>query len=336
MDGIKRVVVALLAGLAVAVGLRRLTEPRRVPPARTTPAPPVPPPDATEADRGGGGPLEVVKGLRDRIKRDRVSLISGSLAYKSMLSLVPALVAAVSIYGLVLSPEDVEEQIDQLSAQLPAGATEIISGQLNDIVTSPGLGIGAVVGIVVALWSASSGAATLIQAINLAYETTDDRPFLRRRLLAVGFTVGFLAIGGLSIAAMAVLPILLRDAGFGGAAAVFLEYGRWPIVIVALLVGLALAYRFAPDRTGAHIEWMSWGALAATVGFLGVTAGFGYYATNFGRFNETYGTLGAVIVLLLWFYLSGFVILLGAELNAELEAAERGRLSVRDRQPAPG
>lgn len=315
---------AILGALVVILGVRRVLKPIATPSDQAPQTPETPTiDDQPESETWQARVLDVFAGLRERIKRDRLSLISGSLAYKGILSLVPALVATVSVYGLVLAPENVRSQIDKISESLPAGASELVTNQLNDIVATPaaGLGVSAVLGILIAIWGTSSGAATLIQAINLAYETTDDRPFLRRRALAIAFTLGMLALGGLAIGAMVVLPVVLREAGLDGAAAIVLQYGRIPIVFLVLLAGLALAYRYAPDRSDARIQWTSLGAVLAALLLLLVTAGFGLYVSSFGNFNDTYGALGAVIVLLLWFYLSGFVVLLGAELNAELETS---------------
>lgn len=267
----------------------------------------------------GGGPgwKGFLKDLGGEVKEDRLTIIAGSLAYSGMLAVFPLLIAAVSIYGLAFSPEQVQEQIGQLVDVLPASARALLVEQLTSLTetSTTGLGIGLAVSLLAALWSASSGMKALVVGINVVHDESEDRSFLKARGLALAFTLGFLVTGGVAFAVIGFLPKILDAVGLGDTGAAVLEILRFPLMFLIVLVGLAALYRFAPAHKQPGWKVSSAGAVVAAVLWVIAVVGFAFYVNNFGKFDATYGTIGGVIVLLLFFFLSGFVVLLGAEID---------------------
>ncbi len=267
--------------------------------------------------------LPVLRRVKRQAVGDNVSLLSGGVAFFALLAIVPLLVAALSIWGLFASPGDATRVIRDLASGLPRSAQNLIRQQLHSIATrsNAGLGLTALVSIVVALWSASSGVKHLIEAVNTAYGEAEDRGFVRVRVLAVLLTFGALFFMLVAVALIAVLPGALADAGVPHGVRVVLDVLVWPVLAVMMVTGLALLYRFAPARTDPEWRWLSWGAVLATLGWLVASALFALYSSNLGSYDRTYGSLGGVVVLMLWLYLTALVVVLGAELDAALEAA---------------
>lgn len=281
------------------------------------------------------GPLEiplaglwqVAKRVRSETGRDNLSLLAAGVAFYFLLSVFPALIAVVNLYGLASDPEQIYRQIRELSAVLPPGAVELIDEQAREIVggdSKAGLGIGFVASILGVLWSASAGTLGLIHAVNAAYDEDENRSFVKVRGLALAFTLGAIVFVLFAVGLVAVAPQALRHVGLGGEARTVIEVLRWPVLAAAMLSGLALVYRYAPARQSAGWRWVSWGSILATALWLGASALFSWYVSSFGRFNEVYGSLGAVIALLVWFFLTAYIVLLGAEVNAELERQGQG------------
>jgi membrane protein len=265
---------------------------------------------------------DVAVRVKAQMKAHDVPLLAAGVAFFAMLALVPALVALVSVYGLVADPEGIEGDIEDLLAAAPQEVEDLVTSQLSAIVESSSSGLrvgGAVVGFAVALLSASSGVKHLIGAVNLAYDEEETRGFLRLRGMALALTVA--AIVGLVVvvAVLIVFPEVLDDEGTQGLIRTALVVGRWPLLALIGLLALAVVYRYAPDRDDARWRWVSPGALFAMGVWVIASVGFSIYTANFGRYNETYGALGAVIVVLLWLYISAYVVVVGAEINAELE-----------------
>jgi membrane protein len=179
--------------------------------------------------------------------------------------------------------------------------------------------IGVIAGALVALWSASSGMSHLIDAINTAYDEDETRGFVRRRGLSLLLTVGAIGFVLFALAGIAVVPAVAEAANLGVVGSVLVQVVRWVVLFGGLLVGLAVLYRWAPDRDAPRWAWSSPGAIMAAVGWLVVSMLFSLYVSNFGSYNETYGSLGAIVVVMMWLYLSALVVVLGAELNTELE-----------------
>lgn len=270
---------------------------------------------------------DVLVRTKEAAKADNVPLLAGGVAFFALLALVPGLVALVSLYGLVADPTEVERQVRDLLGAAPQEVRELIRSQLRSIIegSDTGIGIGATVGIVLALYSASSGMKHLVSAINAAYDEDETRKFVKLRLVALTLTFGAVAFLAVTFAIVTLLPALLRGTALGGTAQWVITVLRWPALAAAMVVGLGVLYRFAPDRDEPRWRWVSVGAVAATVLWVVASIGFSVYAANFGRFNETYGSLGAVIVTMLWLFITAYVVIGGAELNSEVE-----RQTVRD------
>ncbi len=256
--------------------------------------------------------MAMIRVLAARLKAHTTTVIAGSLAYYALLAMFPAAIAGISIYGLVADTEDLTSLITTLAERLPEATATLIETELGNIVTGSeaGLGIATAIGVVAALWSASAGTKVLITGVNLAYGERETRSYIVVRGLALMLTIGMI-VGVVSVVAgVAVLPKLVDSA--------LTDIVRWPALIVLVVAGLAALYRIAPsDAPGRnHPIWQ--GAFAAAVVWLGATAGFSAGVTAF-NFGATYGALAGVVVLLLWFFLSGLIVLLGAEFNAAIE-----------------
>lgn len=286
---------------------------------------------ADQSDRGRAAtrPQEIpARGWRDiamRVKnemtQDNVDIIAGGLALYALLAVFPALAAAVSIYGLFASPAEIAGHLQQVAGILPEDATSILQQQLSKLAEHPQdtLSFGIIVGIGLALWSARKGMVALMNATNIAYDEEEQRGFFKQLLVSLAFTVGavvgFLAVLLLGVA----VPLALSLLPMGSAAEIILLMVRWVLLFGVAVLGLAVVYRFAPDRNRAQWRWVTPGSLIAATLWLIGSALFALYARNWGSYGETYGALGGVVVLLMWFYLSGYIIILGAEINSELE-----------------
>ena len=264
---------------------------------------------------------DVLARVKVEAKDDNVTLLAGGVAFFGLLALVPALVALVSLYGLVADPRDVERQVNDALGAAPTEVRDLVTQQLSSITGDAGsaLGLAAIISIVVALWSASSGIANLITGINAAYDEDETRGFVKRRGLALAFTVGAIVFLVIAFGLIAVLPSVLADSGLGVVGRIVAGVARWVVLLGAMVVALAILYRYGPDRDEPRWSWVSAGALVATVLWLAGSALFAVYTANFAKYNETYGSLGAVVVVMLWLYISALAVLVGAEINAELE-----------------
>jgi membrane protein len=249
-------------------------------------------------------------------------MIAASLSYYALLAMFPAAIAAASIYGLVADPATLENQVEELTAALPTKTAEFVAEQLNLIVdsSSSSLGLATTLSILLALWSASAGTKAMISAINHAYGERETRSFLALRGSAVLVTLGLIIFGVAATAAVGFLPQILSWIGLEDAAATTIAVLRWPIVIVIVVLGLGALFKLAPNRPWRMTRWINFGAIMSAVLWVLATIGMSLYVNRFGSgLGETYGTLTGLIVLMLWFFVSGFVVLLGAETNSYLE-----------------
>ena len=273
----------------------------------------------TEIPRKGW--FQILKRAWKEAKSDQVPLLAAGVAFYSFLALFPAMIAAVMLYGLVRDPVDVQRQVDQISDALPSDAASVVTTQLEAITsTSSGsLGLGLLVSLVLALWSASGGVGNIVSAINIAYDEEETRGFVKRKALSLVFTLAGIVFVVVAISLVAVAPAVLDNLVDAGPLRWGLEAVRWLGIVAAMTVALAVLYRVAPDRDDPQFKWVSVGAVVATVVWLLASVGFSLYVDNFGSYNKTYGALAGVVVLLLWLWLTMYVVLLGAEINAEAE-----------------
>ena len=267
---------------------------------------------------------DVAVRVKDESKTDQIVLLAAGVAFFGMLALVPALVALLSIYGLVADPGQIDEQlIDALSAT-PTEVRDLISQQVEDIgEASSGAVIVVVGGVLLALWSASTGMKHLITAINRAYDEEETRGFVRLRSLSLAMTLGAILFFVIAFPTIAVLPSLIAASPLGTAGRVVVGAIRFVVLFGGLLVGLAVLYRYAPDRADPKWSWAAPGAVVAAVVWVLGSFLFSVYTANFGTYNESYGALGAVVVVMFWLLLTALVVILGAELNCELERQTR-------------
>lgn len=252
---------------------------------------------------------------------DRIMTEAAGVTFYALLSVFPALTALVSLFGLFADPAMVGQQLQQAAGFIPSGGMQIIDEQLRRLASGePGsLGFSAVVGLGVALWSANQGTKAMFDALNVVYEEEEKRGFIRRTLISLAFTFGALVFTMLAMGAVVVLPVVLAFAGLESSTEWLLRLARWPLLILFITALLATLYRFGPSREKARWRWVSWGGVFAALAWAALSAGFSFYVGNFGNYDATYGSLGAVIGFMTWIWLSAMVVLFGAELNAEME-----------------
>ncbi|WP_303901377.1 YihY/virulence factor BrkB family protein [Thiohalomonas denitrificans] len=263
----------------------------------------------------------VGKRVKGDVSQDNLSVISAGVAFYAFLALFPALIALVSLYGLVASPTDVERLVGAMEGIMPQEVASIVSSQLQQVVDSAGsqLGIGLLIGVLVALWSATKGTKSLMTALNIVYEEQEERGFFRLNGVALLLTLGAIVAVILATGMVVAVPAILSFVNLPGVIESLVNWLRWPILALLAAFGIGILYRFAPSRHPPRWRWLNYGALTATVLWLIASGLFSWYVSNFGSYNETYGSMAAIVVLLMWFYLSAFVVLLGAELNREME-----------------
>lgn len=262
----------------------------------------------------------IITRLATDISDDRLSIVAGALAFYAMLALFPGLIALVSLFGLVVDPKEIETGVHQLTGILPPGARELLREQLHELVNTPStsLSVGLLISVLTALWSASSGVDALVDAINVAYDKVEQRNWIRRRLMSLLMTLLLLVFTFVTITLVAVLPSIEHWLGDRVIVLRLVAVLRWPGLAAVVAVGLFALYRYAPSRKRPGTSDIS-GAIIATVLFLVASSLFSLYVSEFAAYHKTYGAVGSVVALLFWFYYSSFVILLGAELSAELE-----------------
>jgi membrane protein len=272
------------------------------------------------------------------VSENNIFLVSGGVTYAVLLALFPALAALVSIYGLLLDPGQVERQVAALSDILPQESTQMIADQLHKLVTAShgSLGISAGIALLLALWSASRGMSGLISALDIAYQQKETRGFFKLNMIAIGLTLLMLVGGTVIIALVGVLPAAIQIIGLESSAKWLLLVLEWPLLIAVVMTGLAVLYRYAPDRKTARWRWVSPGAIVATVLWLLGSVAFTVYVSHFNSYDKTYGSLGGVVVMLTWLYLSSFVALLGAVINAQTERQTGADSTVGDAKPLGG
>ncbi|AUM74680.1 YihY/virulence factor BrkB family protein [Paracoccus jeotgali] len=260
----------------------------------------------------------VLKDTVTEIGEDRVTSVAGGVTFFAILALFPAITALVSLFGVFADPALVNEQLDNLGKVVPPSALEIIRGQVQEIIKTPGtaLSVAGIVGLLVTLWSANGGMKALIDGLNVALFQSEERGFIKLNLISLAMTVGAMVLVMLLVLAVAVLPAVLHMLPLVPDTKAILTMLRWPIMFAVLLLAISALYRWGPSRRAEGLGKISPGAVLATVGLIITSAGFSFYTSNFASYNETYGTLGAAVVLMMWMWLSSIVIMVGAEVNS--------------------
>jgi membrane protein len=258
---------------------------------------------------------QIVKRAWAENSADNMPIIGAGVAFFAFLALFPALIATISLYGLVAW------QIQSLSDQLPAEAQTLIADQLTAITENSGgaLTVSFIISILAALWSAAGGTGNLITAVNLAYDEVETRSFVKRKALALGLTFGAIVFVLLTITLIAVVPAVLEALPLGIVGTILAQVLRWVLLLGVMAGALSILYRMAPDRDAPKFRWVSLGSIVVTVLWALVSLLFSLYVNNFGSYDKTYGAIAGVIVLMLWLQLTCFLVLLGAEINSEAE-----------------
>ncbi|MBL3701644.1 YihY family inner membrane protein [Sulfitobacter sp. BDSS02] len=259
--------------------------------------------------------------VKDAIIDERIGLVAAGVAFYALLALFPAITAMMAISGLVVDPNEIVSQIDELQGIMPDQAVEIITDQATAVAGTRqgGLGLTAILGILLAIYSASRGTASLIQGMNVAYNEREKRGFIALTLTTLILTL-FVIVGVLlGLLASTAIPALLSFMDFGPGWSFLISMLTLVAVFFMTIFGLSLLYRFGPSRRRPEWSWASVGAVVGCSLWIIASAGFAFYVSNFGSYNESFGALGGIVVLLMWLWISAFIVLLGAELNAEIE-----------------
>jgi membrane protein len=277
------------------------------------------------SDISAPGWRDILLRVKEQIGTDNISMIAAGVAFYGLLAVFPAITALVSIWGLIADPAQVQQQFAALDQIVPADAWRLLDEQLRSVAASSAtsLGWGVALGILVALWSAGAGVRALITALNIAYDEAEKRGWIK--LYAIGFllTVGLIGAAVLALIVIVAVPVALQLLPLGSLSAALIRALTWLVMAAIVIAGLGVLYRYGPSRSHARLPWVTWGAIAAALLWLLASLLFQVYVANFANYTATYGSLGGVIALLMWFWVSAFVVLLGAELNAEMEHQTR-------------
>jgi membrane protein len=286
---------------------------------------------AEEGDRGRSAttPSEIpVKGWKDilfrvyeNVSRHRVMALAAGITYYTILAIFPAIAALVAVYGLFSDPSAIARHLDQLGGFLPGGAIDVARAQLTQVSSkgSQSLGLTFLLGLGVSLWSANAAMKSLFDTLNIVYGEDEERGFVKLNAVSLGFTVGGVLFVLVALGSIVVVPVILNYVGLSKVSDLLLRIGRWPAMYLVIALCLAIIYRYGPSREAPQWRWITWGSAIAALLWLAVSGLFSVYAANFGKFNETYGSLGAIVGFMTWLWISAIVILLGGEIDAEME-----------------
>jgi membrane protein len=324
-----------IAALAAA-GL--LLKPYRPPPHDLAPAKPHPfkrrvagREQAADSSRGqdADSPTEIpARGWWDVIKRvardvseNQLMTQAAAITFYALLSFFPALAALVSIYGLIADPATIMKQVDALSGVLPGGGQELLTEELKSLTSASngGLGWGLILGLATSLWTSNQAMKALFGALNVVHEEHEKRSFFKLTALTLACTAGVVLFMIVALIGVVVVPAVLNFVGLGGVTEVLIKWLRWPVLLLIVGVLLAALYRYGPSRETAKWRWVSYGSAFAAILWVIVSLLFSWYVANFGNYNKTYGSLGAVVGFMTWIWISSTVVLIGAQLDAELE-----------------
>lgn len=287
--------------------------------------------EKSTADRGRNAdePSEIpAAGWKDtlfRVKKDisddKVSMLAASMSYYALLACVPALTSLVLLYAWFSNPTEISRHLAEISRFLPKEAEEIIRNQLMTLSSKAPttLGLSAIGTLLFSLWSASKGSTSVIEAMNIIYGEKECRGFVKRTLMALGFTLLGTLLSLVAIVVVVAMPAITGAFNFGPMFETLGTVAGWVVLLLIFSFYLSTLYRFGPCRQKAKWQWVSRGSLIASVLWAATSLLFSWYASNFADFNKTYGSLGAVVVLMTWFWISSYIILLGGEINSELE-----------------
>ncbi|MBU2886696.1 YihY/virulence factor BrkB family protein [Gilvimarinus agarilyticus] len=259
--------------------------------------------------------------IKGQLTYNHISIVAAGVTFYSFLAIFPAIAAIISIYGLAVDAETVQLQLDQLTSALPEQAHALLSTQLSELANrSPStLSIGALVSFLLAIWSAKKGANAVIEGIDIAYGSKSSRSYVHKTLLTLVFTAGGILLAIACSALVVGLPAALTTLNLSEPMDLTLRVIRWGVLAGILLISLAIIYRYAPSRPTPQWRWVTPGAVVAICLWLLASSAFSYYVSHFNSYNKTYGSLAAVVILQMWTFVSSYIVLLGAEINSEME-----------------
>ncbi len=271
------------------------------------------------------GWVDIGKRVWHEMKADNVQIVSAGVAFYFFLAIFPTIVAAVSIYTLVLDPSRIEQQVSHLQLFLPEQSFNMLNNFLDPILEQSNheIGWGLIISVLISIWSSNKGTSALFQGINIAYDESDNRNFFKKNLLTLLFTLGGVVLGFISLLIVIFFPLLIKDLGLAPEIEHVLGWIRWVILGVFLILALSMVYKIAPNRRNPRFMWVSWGAILGTIIWLGGSMAFSWYVGNFGSYDDLYGSFAAVAILMLWLFLTAFIVLMGAEINSEMEHQTR-------------
>jgi membrane protein len=292
--------------------------------------------DAAANDNAGGDrgrdastPAQIpARGWKDILLRifhgigeDRILAISAGVTFFVLLAIFPAIAGLIALYGLYAEPQTISQHLNAASGVLPEGGLQIIREQIERLTSQPSqrLGLATLLGLAIALWSANGGMKALFDALNVVYHEKERRGFVRLNVISLTFTLGAMLFVLVAFATMTVLPSVLNSLGLSRATELIVKVARWPVLFLVVSFAIALIYRFGTSRDKPKWRWITPGSMFAAAIWLAASLLFSWYTENFGKYNETYGSLGAAIGFMTWLWISTMVILIGAKLNAETE-----------------
>jgi membrane protein len=257
----------------------------------------------------------------DSVNDNRLLAVAGGVAFYSLLAIFPAVAAFVSLYGLIADASTIDSHLSLAAGIFPAGAVDLLHEQITRIAAKGNakLGLGFITGLAIAIWSANAGMKAIIDALNVVYDEKEKRSFVKLNLLSLLFTLIAILSLMVALAGVVVAPMVFSAIGLSSLWSLVIVVLRWPLLLVLAAVALAAIYRCGPSRTEARWQWLSVGSVAAAIGWMITSVLFSWYIAHFGAYNATYGSLGAVVGMMMWMWISAVVILLGGELNAEIE-----------------
>ena len=264
---------------------------------------------------------DILRRTYNEIVEDRLLAVAAGVVFFALLAVFPAITALVSLYGLFADTHTIDQHLSLAAGILPQGVLDIVRDQIFRITSKENatLSLGFFVGLALALWSANSGMKAIIDALNVVYDEKEKRGLIGLNTTSLALTLAAIVSLLFAIAAVVVLPVVLNYLGLGGITEILLRVLRWPALLLMIVLGLTVLYRFAPSRTEPRWEWLSVGSVVAGVAWLIASALLSWYLANFANYNATYGSLGAAIGFMMWLWISAIVILMGAELNSEIE-----------------
>ncbi|WP_338365968.1 YihY/virulence factor BrkB family protein [uncultured Pseudoalteromonas sp.] len=264
---------------------------------------------------------DIAKRIFKQMSQDNLSLVAAGVAFYALLAIFPAIAAVVSVYAYFSSPTDISEHLSKIVTLLPQSTSDLILSQVSNLAqtSNASLSLSAIGTLILTIWSSSKGSQALITACNISYHEYEKRSFFHAQLVRFLFSVGAILVAIFALLIIGILPIVLNLVGLKESIDLLIKLISWPLLAFMFNFALVLLYRYAPHRKPAKWRWITLGSCIATVLWILASLGFSFYVSHFASYNETYGSLGGVVIMLMWLYISAYIITLGAVINAATE-----------------